>query len=274
MVEHSPAMIEALEDKGYDVGFVGEHNEAGVYVDDAGEARLRAEGYKIGETVEDDDDLARPQGRDREDDRARGARRRGRPPRPHRGGQGQGRGRAAGRGRDHARLHVHELRRALPLRRGAQRQPRLSTPARRCPGPTPVPTARTARSVNFGEHRSCPTAATPRAANKIRDAAPSVHVPPRPDRAAGRRRQPAGLAGHRARGLEHRRAPTRAPSPSGPAGPCRRASRPSRRTSSRSTWTRPRPTAGWTRSSASSRTSSRRSRCRTRRTATSVRAWR
>ena len=54
MVEHSPAMIEALESKGYDVGFVGEHYEAGVYVDDAGEARLRAEGYKIGETVEDD----------------------------------------------------------------------------------------------------------------------------------------------------------------------------------------------------------------------------
>ena len=54
MVEHSPAMIEALEGKGYDVGFVGEHYEAGVYVDDHGEARLRAEGYKIGETVEDD----------------------------------------------------------------------------------------------------------------------------------------------------------------------------------------------------------------------------
>ena len=54
MVEHSPAMIEALEGKGYDVGFVGEHYEAGVYVDDAGEARLRAEGYKIGETLEDE----------------------------------------------------------------------------------------------------------------------------------------------------------------------------------------------------------------------------
>src|SRR5690349_5980574 len=53
MVEHSPAMIEALEDKGYDVGFVGELNEAGVYVDDAAEAALRAEGYKIGATVED-----------------------------------------------------------------------------------------------------------------------------------------------------------------------------------------------------------------------------
>ena len=54
MVEHSPAMIEALEGKGFDVGFVGEHYEAGVYVDDIGEARLRAEGYKIGETLEDE----------------------------------------------------------------------------------------------------------------------------------------------------------------------------------------------------------------------------
>ena len=78
MVEHSPAMIEALEGKGYDVGFVGEHYEAGVYVDDAGEARLRAEGYRIGETVEDEEHVARPQGRDREDDRARGAGRRDR----------------------------------------------------------------------------------------------------------------------------------------------------------------------------------------------------
>ncbi len=55
MVEHSPAMIEALEGKGYDVGFVGELNEAGVYVDDAAEAALRAEGYKIGATVENED---------------------------------------------------------------------------------------------------------------------------------------------------------------------------------------------------------------------------
>ena len=29
MVEHSPAMIEALESKGYDVGFVGEHLRSG-----------------------------------------------------------------------------------------------------------------------------------------------------------------------------------------------------------------------------------------------------
>ncbi len=54
MVTGSPAAIEALEGKGYDVGFVGELNEAGVYVDDASEARLRAEGYTIGKTVEDE----------------------------------------------------------------------------------------------------------------------------------------------------------------------------------------------------------------------------
>ena len=53
MVTGSPAAIEALEGKGYDVGFVGELTEAGVFVDDASEAQLRAEGYKIGATVED-----------------------------------------------------------------------------------------------------------------------------------------------------------------------------------------------------------------------------
>src|SRR3954463_11238025 len=53
MVTGTPAAIEALEGKGYDVGFVGELNEAGVYVTDAAEARLRAEGYTIGQTVDD-----------------------------------------------------------------------------------------------------------------------------------------------------------------------------------------------------------------------------
>src|SRR4051795_287138 len=53
MVTGSPSAIEALEGKGYDVGFVGELNEAGVYVNDAEELRLRADGYKIGDTVED-----------------------------------------------------------------------------------------------------------------------------------------------------------------------------------------------------------------------------
>src|SRR5262245_1940470 len=53
MAPGTPAMIQAREGRGYDVGFVGELNEAGVYVDDASEAMLRAEGYKIGQTVED-----------------------------------------------------------------------------------------------------------------------------------------------------------------------------------------------------------------------------
>jgi hypothetical protein len=53
MVEHSPAMIEALEGKGYDVGFIGEKYEAAVYLTVAQEARLRAEGYRIGDVVED-----------------------------------------------------------------------------------------------------------------------------------------------------------------------------------------------------------------------------
>ncbi|MBE2318011.1 chitobiase/beta-hexosaminidase C-terminal domain-containing protein [Solirubrobacter sp. CPCC 204708] len=51
LVEHSEAMIEALESKGYDVGYVTDHTEAAVYVDDAGEARLRAEGYRLGDVV-------------------------------------------------------------------------------------------------------------------------------------------------------------------------------------------------------------------------------
>jgi hypothetical protein len=54
MVESTPAMIEQLEKQGYDVAFVGEPYEAGVYVDDASEAKLRALGYKIGVTVEDE----------------------------------------------------------------------------------------------------------------------------------------------------------------------------------------------------------------------------
>src|SRR3954469_2591902 len=37
----------------YDVGYVGELNEAAVYVNDATEAQLRAEGYTIGATIED-----------------------------------------------------------------------------------------------------------------------------------------------------------------------------------------------------------------------------
>ena len=51
LVQHSEAMIEALESKGFDVGYVTDHTEAAVYVDDAGEARLRAEGYRLGDVV-------------------------------------------------------------------------------------------------------------------------------------------------------------------------------------------------------------------------------
>ena len=69
MVEHSPFMIEQLEKQGYDVGFVGEKYEAAVYMDDAQEAKLRADGYKIGETVRTTH-VAGPEGRDRGDDRA------------------------------------------------------------------------------------------------------------------------------------------------------------------------------------------------------------
>ena len=53
MVENSPFMIEQLEKNGYDVGFVGEKYEAAVYLDDASEAKLRADGYTIGQTIED-----------------------------------------------------------------------------------------------------------------------------------------------------------------------------------------------------------------------------
>ena len=78
MVTGTPAMIEALEGKGYDVGFVGELNEAGVYVDDAGEALLRAEGYTIGADGRGRELAPRRQGADRGDDRGRGAGGRGR----------------------------------------------------------------------------------------------------------------------------------------------------------------------------------------------------
>jgi hypothetical protein len=51
--------IQQLEAR-YDVGYVGERTEAAVYVDDESEARLRAEGYTIGATIQDQDDwLAR-----------------------------------------------------------------------------------------------------------------------------------------------------------------------------------------------------------------------
>ncbi len=54
MVEHSPAMIESLEDNGFDVGYVAGDTEAAVYLDDFSEAQLRADGYKIGDVVADE----------------------------------------------------------------------------------------------------------------------------------------------------------------------------------------------------------------------------
>src|SRR3954468_23532328 len=56
MVYSSQEQIQALEKQGYDVGYVGEPTEAAVYLDDNSEALLRAQGYKIGEVVFDDDD--------------------------------------------------------------------------------------------------------------------------------------------------------------------------------------------------------------------------
>src|SRR5690242_15382111 len=52
-----PAMINALETQGYDVGYVGERTEAAVYLDDHSEALLRAQGYRIGEVVANEDDF-------------------------------------------------------------------------------------------------------------------------------------------------------------------------------------------------------------------------
>ena len=54
MVEHAPAMIESLEDNGFDVGYVAGDTEAAVYLDDLAEAQLRADGYRIGEVVADE----------------------------------------------------------------------------------------------------------------------------------------------------------------------------------------------------------------------------
>ena len=47
----SRAAIDQLKDN-FDIGYVGDLNEAAVYVDDESEARLRALGYEIGETLE------------------------------------------------------------------------------------------------------------------------------------------------------------------------------------------------------------------------------
>src|SRR4051795_5288506 len=57
MVYSSQEQIQAMEKQGYDVGYVGEPTEAAVYLDDNSEALLRAQGYKIGEVVFDDEDF-------------------------------------------------------------------------------------------------------------------------------------------------------------------------------------------------------------------------
>src|SRR4051794_39991671 len=57
MVYNTEEQISALENRGYDVGYVGEKTEAAVYLDDESEALLRAQGYKIGAVVADDADF-------------------------------------------------------------------------------------------------------------------------------------------------------------------------------------------------------------------------
>jgi hypothetical protein len=55
MVSHPDAeAIHALEDK-FDVGYIGDHTEAAVYLDATEEGILRAQGYTIGEVVADTD---------------------------------------------------------------------------------------------------------------------------------------------------------------------------------------------------------------------------
>ena len=78
MVEHTPSMIEQLEDNGFDVGFVGGETRRRVYLDEPREAQLRADGYRIGETSRTSTDWLAAQGRDRGDDRAPRRSRRGR----------------------------------------------------------------------------------------------------------------------------------------------------------------------------------------------------
>ena len=48
----TPSKIDQLQGK-YDVGYIGDPTEAAVYLDSAEEALLRAQGYELGEVVED-----------------------------------------------------------------------------------------------------------------------------------------------------------------------------------------------------------------------------
>src|SRR4051794_28711015 len=55
MVYNSQEQIQSLEKQGYDVGYVGEPTEAAVFLTSEQEGLLRAQGYKIGEVVADDE---------------------------------------------------------------------------------------------------------------------------------------------------------------------------------------------------------------------------
>ena len=113
----------------------------------------------------------------------------GRQPRPERDP-------AARRGHDHARVHVHELRGPLPLRRGAhegrhsRRRRTASKAARRWRSASPAPTASSA------PRRTCRSTATPRPASPNNNV---YHVPPPPGARDERRAQACP------RGLERRR---------------------------------------------------------------------
>ena len=217
--------------------------------------------------------LRRAQGRDRGHDGRRGARGRGRRERPHQDREGAGRRQRAGQGRHPALVHVLELRRALPVRRGPQQGPHghhrpgdvvhLHRPERHVAGLQPSAASITPDGGDAAI-----------GGNKIRDT----------DAGAG-----AQYMYHRAlvllRGADARCSRTRSPCASrmptarstrprrsnGRARRCRRGSPGSRRTSSRSTWTRPRSTTGWTSSPGTTGTSCRPSTSPIRRPATSVR---
>ena len=251
MVTGSPAAIEALEGKGYDVGFVGELTEAGVYVDDASGGAAARRGLHDRRDGRGREHAPRRQGADRRDHRGRGARGRGRRERPDEGGQGQGRGQRPGQRRDPAGLHVHQLRRSLPLRRGAQQAARrhhrpgdvvhVHEPERHVAGLQPVQ-----------QHASARTAATPRSAATRSPTATPAPAPATCTTAVWSRcatptrtcRPPTSPCASRTpRQLRHQRRHR-----VGGQGPAAARRRRSRRTSSRSTWTRPRPTTAWTRS--------------------------
>ena len=208
MVEHSPAMIESLEDNGFDVGYVAGDTEAAVYLDDfcrGAAARRRLQDRRRRRRRAQ---LRRAQGRDRGHDGRRGARGRGRRQRPHQDGQGPGRGQRAGQGRHPALVHVLELRRALPVRRGPQQGPHrhrrsgdvvhVHRPERHVAGLQPVQQQHHPGRRRRRDRRQ----QDPRHRRGRRRA---VHVPPRPGPAARRGRDPAAEPDLRARRGRQRR---------------------------------------------------------------------